>query len=93
MVANKKAGGKPQPADESRSSETPLEPRDWDDAGIEEVEPEDLPRDEPLIADLELLEEREQDISDDDDDNAYQESDEALPDDAEEAAIRGFLAG
>jgi hypothetical protein len=56
----------------------PIPPQDWDAVGRGEIEPE---------IDLEELAEEEIEEDEDDDDNPYQESDEALPDDEEEAAI------
>ena len=52
--------------------------RDWDALGRGDIEPE---------IDLEELAEEEIAEDEDDDDNPYQDSDEALPDDEEEAAI------
>jgi hypothetical protein len=43
---------------------------------------------EDVLARIEEIKEQEAEEAVDDDDNPYQESDEALPDDAEEAAIR-----
>lgn len=52
------------------------------DSGVEA----DIPN-EDVLAHVEEIEEQEAEEEVDDDDNPYQESDEALPDDAEEAAI------
>jgi len=69
---------------EELSDETPgLQQADWDEIQSGIVTREDLPIDEmgeegPL----------EGDLPEEDDDNPYMESDEALPDDLEERAIR-----
>lgn len=60
-----------------------LEQTDWDDVGGEEA------RDVGVADDADLAEEVDPsgDLLEEDDDNAYQNSDEALPDDVEEAVI------
>jgi hypothetical protein len=62
---------------------------DWDDVADDET-----PGDDEKVADDEILEdalgvevEDEDDVIDEEDDNPYQESDEALPDDYEERDI------
>lgn len=63
---------------------------DWDAIADEptKIGPEDFENID-LRADLD---EEESEASEENDDNPYQESDEALPDDAEERAIRDQLA-
>ncbi len=60
-----------------------LEEIDWDALGAGEMEPTDT----PANGDIRFREEKPGDLPDEDDDNEYQESDEALPDDAEERTI------
>jgi hypothetical protein len=63
----------------------PIETQDWDDIGGEEVEVQ--ADDELAILGERQVESADTGLSEDDDDNPYQESDEALPDDEEEAEI------
>jgi hypothetical protein len=60
-----------------------LQENDWDAIEAGEMEPTDT----PANGDIRFREEKPGDLADEDDDNEYQESDEALPDDAEERAI------
>ncbi len=68
------------------ASRTPIETQDWDDIGAEEV---DVLADDELaiLGERQVESEDAGGLSEDDDDNPYQESDEALPDDEEEAEI------
>jgi hypothetical protein len=67
------------------TTRTPIETQDWDDIGAEEVEVQ--ADDELAILGERRVEPADTGLSEDDDDNAYQESDEALPEDEEEAEI------
>lgn len=60
-----------------------LSQADWDDIGTQEVSPTDA----HANGDLRFNEEPSGELPGEDDDNEYQESDEALPDDEEERAI------
>lgn len=60
-----------------------IEQVDWDDVDGGELDA-DIP---PEIAELEGEEEQSGDLPEEDDDNAYQNSDEALPDDLDERVI------
>lgn len=69
-----------------------LSQAEWDDIADDEVEPDEDAEallEATLGGDLEIDEEEE--VIEEDDDNPYQESDEALPDDKEEAAIARML--
>ena len=69
---------------EGVASDAPaLEESDWDAIEAGEMEPTDT----PANGDIRYREEKPGDLPGEDDDNEYQESDEALPDDAEERAI------
>ncbi len=72
---------------EKQQGETvpPVKTQDWDQFGGDEVEL-DI-ENEDILAHVEDIEEEEAEEEIDSDDNPYQESDEALPDDEEEAAI------
>ena len=59
-----------------------LEERDWEAVGGDEVSPEEIAENGDFRYDGD-----EDELPEEDDDNAYQESDEALPDDAEERAL------
>lgn len=61
----------------------PIEAEDWQGLEGEELDPEDALGNGDLRYDEDGLDEP----AEEDDDNPYQESDEALPDDEEEAAI------
>ncbi|HMF66432.1 MAG TPA: hypothetical protein VK602_02345 [Phyllobacterium sp.] len=67
------------------TSRVPIETQDGDDIGTEEVEIQ--ADDELAILGERQVEPADNGLSEDDDDNPYQESDEALPDDEEEAEI------
>jgi len=67
------------------TSRVPIETQDGDDIGAEEVEIQ--ADDELAILGERQVEPADNGLSEDDDDNPYQESDEALPDDEEEAEI------
>ena len=67
------------------TSRVPIETQDRDDIGAEEVEVQ--ADDELAILGDRQVEPADTGLSEDDDDNPYQESDEALPDDEEEAEI------
>lgn len=71
--------------DAGTSGETPVKTQDWDRFGGDEVKL-DIGDDE-ILAHVEEVEEEEAEEAVDNDDNPYQESDQALPDDEEEAAI------
>ena len=67
-----------------RNEEAPgLSQADWDDIGARGMSPTDAHGN----GDLRFKEEPSGDLPGEDDDNEYQESDEALPDDEEERAI------
>ncbi|MCO4315878.1 hypothetical protein M8997_001670 [Phyllobacterium sp. 21LDTY02-6] len=72
-----------------KPSRTPIETQDWDEIGAGEVQTEEVQADDELaITGGRQVPSADADgISEDDDDNAYQESDAALPDDEEEAEI------
>lgn len=76
---------KPDPQeDESIRDEGPsLEQPDWEAVGSGEIAPDSIPQDGDLGQDAE----RPGEVRAEDDDNPYQNSDEALPGDKEEAAI------
>ncbi len=70
-------------ADETASPETPVETQDWDAIASGEIVPGSVPQNGDIryrtdASDMPLGE---------DDDNPYQNSDEALPDDDEETAL------
>jgi hypothetical protein len=71
--------------DAASPDETPVKTQDWDQFGGDEVK-RDI-ENEDVLAHVEAIEEEEAQEEVDNDDNPYQESDEALPDDEEEAAI------
>ena len=56
---------------------------DWDDIGTSALEPTDT----PANGDLRYPQEEAGDLPEEDDDNPFEESDEALPDDEEERAL------
>ncbi len=60
-----------------------LEEQDWDAVESGDLTPDSLPEN----GDLRYPEEADGELPEEDDDNPYQNSDEALPDDREEAAI------
>jgi hypothetical protein len=70
--------GKPRSDDEVEAPTR--EQQDWDAIKGAKILPDSVAEDDGIEKDGEL--------PDEDDDNAYQDSDEALPDDAEEAAIK-----
>lgn len=72
----------PHNADDQRD----IEQTDWDALGGEEIDPVTLPETDDLTFQR-PADELAGDLPEEDDDNPYQESDEALPDDAEEEAI------
>lgn len=67
-----------------KPSRTPIETQDWDNIVAEEVQADD---ELAILGERQVPSEDAGDLSEDDDDNPYQESDEALPDDEEEAEI------
>ncbi|TPJ89750.1 hypothetical protein FJ434_10060 [Mesorhizobium sp. B2-5-13] len=70
-------------AEDAAETEGPvIEQQDWDALAGAKILPDDA----------EVEDEAEGDLPEEDDDNAYQESDEALPDDVEEAAISRDLS-
>jgi hypothetical protein len=77
------------------NSETPvgpdLEEQDWDAIEAGELEPVSVP-DNGDIRYGEKDDEKSGELPEEDDDNPYQESDAALPEDAEETAISRNLA-
>lgn len=86
MNDNRKAHHQDKPQSEPVSpAETPVKTQDWDQFGGDEVEL-DI-ENEDILAHVEDVGEKQAEEEIDSDDNPYQESDEALPDDAEEAAI------
>ncbi|WP_214475134.1 hypothetical protein [Mesorhizobium sp. dw_380] len=60
-----------------------IQRQDWDAVRGADILPEPVPEDGEFAYDLE----KEGDLPEEDDDNPYQDSDEALPEDEEEAAI------
>lgn len=70
--------------EDARSEAPTLQQQDWDAIISGAIEPDSVPEN----GDLRYDPEKAGDAPDEDDDNAYQHSDEALPDDREEAAIR-----
>ncbi|MBZ9708164.1 hypothetical protein FJ970_28060 [Mesorhizobium sp. B2-1-8] len=66
-----------QTEDPAETEGPTVEQQDWDALAGAKILPDDV----------EVEDEAEGDLPEEDDDNAYQESDEALPDDIEEAAI------
>jgi hypothetical protein len=85
MNENRKAHKDKQQGKTVPPDETPVKTQDWDQFGGDEVEL-DI-ENEDILAHVEDIEEEEAEEEIDSDDNPYQESDEALPDDEEEAAI------
>ena len=64
-----------------------IEQQDWDAVAGADIEPASRPGNADLRYDVEQGIEGQGDLPGEDDDNAYQESDEALPDDEDEASI------
>jgi hypothetical protein len=85
MNENRKAHKDRQQGETIPPDATPVKTQDWDQFGGDEVEL-DI-ENEDILAHVEDIEEEEAEEEIDSDDNPYQESDEALPDDEEEAAI------
>jgi hypothetical protein len=81
-------GRRRQPNDKTNEdTEAPtIEQQDWDAIKSSEIVPESVPADGDISYPPSTVE-RSGDLPEEDDDNPYQESDEALPDDAEEAAL------
>jgi hypothetical protein len=73
--------GKPR-TDDTQADAPLIEQQDWDALKGGQILPDSVPASEAPYGI-----ETEGDLPDEDDDNAYQNSDEALPDDEEEAAI------
>ena len=69
--------------DETRNEGPALEEQDWEAIESGAITPDSIPENGDLRYDVEPPGE----APEEDDDNAYQNSDEALPDDREEAAI------
>jgi hypothetical protein len=67
------------------TTETPIKTQDRDQLGDDAVDLDVENAD--VLAHVEEIEEKEAEEAVDNDDNPYQESDEALPDDEEEASI------
>lgn len=75
---------KPDVKDEDLREEGPaLEKPDWEGIESGAIRPDSIPENGDLRYDVE----RSGEAPEEDDDNAYQNSDEALPDDRDEAAI------
>ena len=69
---------------EGVASDAPaLAESDWEAIGSGELQPTDT----PANGDIRFRRQKPGDLPEEDDDNEYQESDEALPDDAEERAL------
>ncbi len=69
---------------QEKPNRTPIETQDWDEVGAMDVQVDD----ELAILGARQIDSADAgDLSEDDDDNPYQESDAALPDDEEEAEI------
>ncbi|MEP7454584.1 hypothetical protein [Phyllobacterium sp. SB3] len=84
MMAEKSKNSAVQEESQKKPARTPIETQDWDEVGAAEVQADD---DLAILGGRQLESEDAGDLSEDDDDNPYQESDEALPDDEEEAEI------
>lgn len=84
MMNEKTKNSDVQGENEEKSTRTPIETQDWDEVGAAEVQADD---DLAILGGRQLESEDAGDLSEDDDDNPYQDSDEALPDDEEEAEI------
>ncbi len=78
-----KISGK-QPEKQEKPDRTPIETQDWNEVGVTEVQADD---ELAILGERQTQSEDAGDLSEDDDDNPYQESDAALPDDEEEAEI------
>lgn len=78
-----KISGK-QPEKQEKPDRIPIETQDWDEVGVTEVQADD---ELAILGERQTESEDAGDLSEDDDDNPYQESDAALPDDEEEAEI------
>ncbi|EJN04306.1 hypothetical protein [Phyllobacterium sp. YR531] len=84
MTDEKAKSSTAQNENQEKPLRTPIETQDWDEVGSSEVQADD----ELVISGGRQVESEDAgDLSEDDDDNPYQESDEALPDDKEEAEI------
>jgi hypothetical protein len=71
-----------------------IEQQDWDEFAGAEFDPDAAAERDEMLSDIEQEGEVATEESlEEDDDNPYQDSDEALPDDDEEQAIRGNLGG
>ena len=75
---------KEQPTDERTPGGPALEQQDWDAIRSGSIAPDSVPENGDLRYDADPTGE----LPGEDDDNPYQNSDEALPDEREEAAIR-----
>ncbi|TPK71089.1 hypothetical protein FJ930_15805 [Mesorhizobium sp. B2-4-15] len=77
--------GKPRTDDDDgpQADSPTIEQQDWDAVKGGQILPDSVPEN----GDMRYGTEKEGDLPEEDDDNPYQESDEALPDDEEEAAI------
>lgn len=84
MTERKIKNNREQTEVQGKPSRSPIETQDWDDVGAEEVQADD---ELSIRGERHVESEDAGDLSEDDDDNPYQESDEALPDDEEEAEI------
>jgi hypothetical protein len=69
--------------DDIREEGPALEEQDWDAIGSGAIRPDSIPENGDLRYDVE----RSGEVPEEDDDNPYQNSDEALPEDTDEAAI------
>ena len=72
-------------AEDKKTSEAPaIAEQDWDAIEAGDLDPTNAPQN----GDLRYEEEKSGELPEEDDDNPYQDSDEALPNDREEAALR-----
>ena len=85
MNPDRRATVDSEPAEDQRT-ERSVKSQDWDEVS-EEVDKGGASAQQEL-QNIDEIETVENEDADDNDDNPYQESDAALPDDAEEAAIR-----
>ncbi|MHC1548357.1 hypothetical protein [Phyllobacterium sp. K27] len=84
MTDEKDKNSATQSEKQEKPTKTPIEIQDLDDVGMTEVQADD---ELAILGERQIESEDAGDLSEDDDDNPYQESDAALPDDEEEAEI------
>jgi hypothetical protein len=86
MTMNTKRRRQPDDKTKGDTGAPTIEQQDWDAIQSGEIAPESVPADRDISYPPSTVE-RSGDLPEEDDDNPYQESDEALPDDVEEAAL------